>query len=97
MHECSPLGALICSDCSSFWCYECAYRRYFSNVIVILDNITIIKRNRCVRLIKCWYCKEFFKLPDRDKLESIRSWGTTLIDSGDTTLKEVSVLGTIEF
>ena len=87
MHDCSPLGALFCSNCCSFWCYECAYRAYFSDIIVTLDNITIIKRNRCVRRIRCCDCKEFFKLPDRDKLESIRSWGTALIDSGDTTLK----------
>ena len=84
MHDCSPLGALVCSNCSYFWCSKWAYGAYFANIIYSLDNVTIIRRDRCVSRITCRNCKEPFNLLDIDKLEFIRSWGNSLIDSVDT-------------
>ena len=67
MHDCSPIGALFCSNCFSFWCYKCAYHKYFTD---IGEPIT--------SPVSCTNCKKPFNLLEMRKLISVRHWGYIL-------------------
>ena len=77
MHTCTLQGALYCSHCTAYWCYGCAYKTYFGKIITI-DNVTIIRSDRCIRCIVCASCQRTFDLQGIDKLQSVRFWGSTL-------------------
>ena len=67
MHDCSPLGAFFCSNCFSFWCYKCAYYKYFTD---IGEPITAP--------LTCTKCANPFNLLEIEELNSVRYWGHIL-------------------